>query len=82
MSSKTILDIINEYKQKTISLEDVEDAIHFGGYDLGVKDTNNKTALIHACENSMFQVALTLIKTGKSLPSAVDNDGNTALIST
>lgn len=48
--------------------------------DVGFVDIAKRTALIWACEQNMEDVALELIKTGKSKPEQIDIIGQTALI--
>lgn len=49
------------------------------GSNLTTIDVLNRTALIWACENSMFKVALALLATNKSNPGQIDISGDTAL---
>lgn len=48
--------------------------------DPGEVDENNVTALICACFNSLEDIALAIIATGRHNPGQVTNNGNTALM--
>lgn len=59
MSTKLIKAILNDAPLETIEKLIVNN-------DIGFVDSKGNTALLYACENEMSDVALLLIRTGKS----------------